>query len=164
MHELVATCLGVGRFPYAPGTAASFLAVVVGVGLQFAGGFWLLSIVVVGVLASGFWAVALYPIEEISADPPEIVIDEVAGQLIALLPVPILASSFGTDPLRAVLAGALVQFALFRVLDIWKPLFIGWADKLGGPHGVMLDDLLAGAAAAVIFVFLAVLIQSVSQS
>jgi phosphatidylglycerophosphatase A len=48
------------------------------------------------------------------------------------------------------LGGAGIAFALFRVLDIWKPPPIGRAQDLPGGWGVMADDLLAGAAAALL--------------
>jgi phosphatidylglycerophosphatase A len=65
------------------------------------------------------------------------VIDEFAGQWIAMLP---LATA---TPL-----GLLAAFALFRLLDITKPGPIGWADRQHGAAGVMADDLIAGAIAA----------------
>ena len=72
------------------------------------------------------------------ADPAWVVIDEVAGQWIAMLGL-----SAVTFP------GALLAFAGFRLLDIAKPGPIGWADRQGGAFGIMTDDILAGAAVAV---------------
>ena len=74
-------------------------------------------------------------------DPSFVVIDEVAGQWIALLPA-------GLDPVLFV-AG----FLAFRLFDIWKPWPVSWADRdVPGALGVMLDDLIAGAyAAAVVY-------------
>ena len=62
-------------------------------------------------------------------------IDEVAGQMIALLALP-----------RPGWAGSLAAFALFRAFDIAKPGPIGWADRQGGAAGIMADDVLAGVA------------------
>ena len=42
--------------------------------------------------------------------------------------------------------GWVFGFLLFRLFDIWKPGPVGWADRRKGPTGVMLDDVLAGAA------------------
>jgi phosphatidylglycerophosphatase A len=80
-------------------------------------------------------------------DPSEVVIDEVAGQWIALLPVLIGASHAGVDAL-ALWPGWLVAFFGFRFFDILKPGPIGWADQRGDALGVMLDDIIAGVAAA----------------
>ena len=63
--------------------------------------------------------------------------DEFAGQWIALLGLA-----------RPSLLGLAAAFLLFRLLDITKPGPIGWADRQGGPAGVMADDLIAGAIAA----------------
>jgi phosphatidylglycerophosphatase A len=68
-----------------------------------------------------------------------VVIDEVAGQWITLL---------GLSHLT--LAGAVVAFGLFRLLDITKPGPIGWADRVNTAFGIMADDLLAGGLGAVI--------------
>lgn len=82
------------------------------------------------------------------ADPQEIVIDEVAGQMLTLC---ILAST-------SIVAFA-IGFLLFRLFDITKPGPIGWADrKLPGAAGVMMDDLLAGMAAAALLALIIALI------
>jgi len=89
-------------------------------------------------------------------DDGRIVIDEVAGQLLTLLPLGFLLGapaagvagiSFTPDFYFWVVTG----FVLFRWLDIWKPGPIGWADReLSGGIGVMLDDVIAGAIAALL--------------
>ncbi|WP_395681431.1 phosphatidylglycerophosphatase A, partial [Inquilinus sp.] len=72
-------------------------------------------------------------------DSSAIVIDEVAGQLLALAPV---AGMLWLYPFA---------FALFRLLDIAKPWPISWLDReLGGGWGVMLDDIAAGAVVAAV--------------
>ncbi len=78
----------------------------------------------------------------------EIVIDEVAGQWIALAPVFIGATHAGADVL-ALWPGWVVAFAGFRLFDIWKPGPVGWADRRGDALGVMLDDVFAGVMAAI---------------
>jgi phosphatidylglycerophosphatase A len=50
--------------------------------------------------------------------------------------------------LTALWPGWIVAFVAFRLFDIWKPGPIGWADRRGDALGVMLDDILAGVAAA----------------
>jgi phosphatidylglycerophosphatase A len=79
-------------------------------------------------------------------DPSEIVIDEVAGQWIALLPLSYAAWSMGLNIL-VMWPGWIAAFALFRLFDIWKPFLVGWADRRGDPLGVMLDDVIAGVFA-----------------
>ena len=66
-------------------------------------------------------------------DPGEVVIDELVGVWLVLLP-------FQNPGFGLVLAA----FAFFRLFDIWKPWLVGRADREGGTMGVMLDDLWAG--------------------
>jgi phosphatidylglycerophosphatase A len=71
-------------------------------------------------------------------DPGWIVVDEAAGMLIALAGLSMTASIWGV----------LIAFGLFRIFDIFKPWPISWADRQKGAFGVMLDDVVAGALAA----------------
>jgi phosphatidylglycerophosphatase A len=81
-------------------------------------------------------------------DPSEIVIDELVGQWIALMPLSFAA--WNSDiPIHVMWPGWIAAFALFRLFDIWKPWIIGWADKRGDALGVMLDDVIAGVFAAI---------------
>jgi phosphatidylglycerophosphatase A len=78
-------------------------------------------------------------------DPSEVVIDEVAGQLLALSFTVVPLWSHGVpDLLVAAWPGWVVPFLLFRLFDIWKPWLVGRADRRGDAAGVMLDDLWAG--------------------
>ncbi len=78
------------------------------------------------------------------ADDGRIVIDEVVGQLLALAPLLALPLVERTN-WRALVTG----FVAFRVLDIWKPGPVRWAERrFSGGTGVMMDDVVAGALAA----------------
>ena len=79
---------------------------------------------------------------------PEVVIDEVAGQWLALWLVSFYAWHAGLDPLR-LYPGWIAGFVLFRLFDITKPNLIGKADARGDALGVMLDDMIAGLYAAI---------------
>ncbi len=79
-----------------------------------------------------------------AADPGWIVIDEFAGQWIAMLPL----SAFAHSPVA--FSGLAASFALFRLFDIAKPGPVGWADRRHDAVGVMADDVIAGAIAAAI--------------
>ena len=81
-------------------------------------------------------------------DPSEVVIDEVVGQWIALLPVVVGAWASGS-PLYALWPGWVTAFIAFRIFDIWKPWLVGRADARGDAVGVMLDDVWAGAFGAI---------------
>lgn len=137
--KLIGTFFGAGLLRPGPGTWGSLAALPVSwFILDFYGQAGLLIatalVTIVGWIATQFYMRDM----DAKADPQEIVIDEVAGQMLALC---ILTST-------SIVAFA-VGFLLFRLFDITKPGPIGWADrKLPGAAGVMTDDLLAGIAAA----------------
>ncbi|MGR3460927.1 MAG: phosphatidylglycerophosphatase A family protein [Roseovarius sp.] len=147
MTHLIATFLYVGHLRPAPGTWGSLAALPMAWALHVLGGPVLLGLGVVVAFASGWWATALETRGKEDHDPSEIVIDEVAGQWLALLPVSVGAAHAGVA-ITALWPGWVVAFVAFRLFDIWKPGPIGWADRRGDALGVMLDDILAGLAAA----------------
>ena len=93
-------------------------------------------------------------------DPSEIVVDELVGQWIALLPLSYAAWSMEISIL-AMWPGWIAAFALFRLFDITKPWPVGWADRMDTPLGVMLDDVFAGVFAALGVLALAALYHGV---
>lgn len=133
---LLATWFGCGLLRPAPGTWGTLGAMPVGIAILYYGGWtWLLPAIAIVTLL-GWWAAEHYEVLSGVHDASSIVIDEVAGVWIALLPA-------------LALYHALIAFALFRALDILKPWPIGWADKkLPGGLGVMADDIIAGALSA----------------
>ncbi|EEB85529.1 phosphatidylglycerophosphatase A family protein [Roseobacter sp. GAI101] len=141
--KMIGTVLGVGYIRPAPGTWGSLVALPWGWLLHVIGGFPLLVAGVVIAFAAGWWATAQMTAGSTDHDPSEIVIDEVAGQWIALLPLSYAAWTMGLNILE-MWPGWIAAFALFRLFDIWKPLLVGWADRRGDALGVMLDDVIAG--------------------
>lgn len=149
----LATC-GVGLIPLAPGTWGS--AVGVGLYLLWRAGSrsldaagphglaaWrttsvLLMILVIGL--AGIWAATRAEKLLGRKDPGAVVVDEVAGQLIALLALPWDARW----PL------VLAAFVAFRLFDMWKPYPVRRLESLASGLGIMADDVLAGAYAAVL--------------
>ena len=148
MSRYLAIFFGVGLLRPAPGTWGSAVAVVLGLVIFRYLGFPVLVAATVAVTALGFWAVGRELAEHPGKDPAEIVIDEVAGQWIALLfPAAAFWWRDSTDwmPYPAWVAA----FVFFRLFDIWKPWIIGRADRRPDTAGVMLDDLLAGLFAGI---------------
>lgn len=148
MSRVFATFFGVGLLPWAPGTWGAAAALPAGYAIHVAGGFPALAVAALLIFLLGWWATASATAGLPDCDLPEIVIDEVAGLWIALLPLS--AGLWLADIDRWVFPwpGWVCAFVLFRLFDIWKPGPIGWADRLSSPLGVMLDDVLAGLAAA----------------
>jgi len=112
-------------------------------GLHALAGFPLLAIGVAAAFLMGLWATGVMTAGSDDHDPSEIVIDEVAGQWIALLPLSYVAWSRGLD-ITVLWPGWVAAFVLFRLFDITKPGPIGKADRRGDAMGVMLDDVIAG--------------------
>ena len=136
---LVATCFGAGLVRWAPGTAASALALPAAWLLRSHTGALGLAVATLVVLAVGVWAAGACERRAGTRDSPAIVIDEVAGQWTALLLVPHDPAAYG------------IGFVLFRLLDVAKPWPIGLVDRhVKGGLGVMLDDVVAGAIAALV--------------
>ncbi|SEO29774.1 phosphatidylglycerophosphatase A [Salinihabitans flavidus] len=148
MSRMIATWFGVGLLPGAPGTWGSAVAVVLAIALHYAGGFPLLALATVAVTLIGWWATHEATKGAEDHDPSEIVVDEVAGQWVALCAVSYGAWHAGVDAL-ALWPGWLAGFVLFRVFDITKFWIVGWADRRDDALGVMLDDVIAGVFAAI---------------
>ena len=106
----------------------------------------------------GFWSTKNY-IKKSSekSDPSEVVIDEVIGQWITVIPLGYILEidEILKDGLWFVWLWALFSFRFF---DIIKLGIIGWADNLDGALGVILDDILAGIAAGLTVTILLILI------
>jgi len=153
---LIATVGGVGHLRPAPGTWGSLVALPLAYGLIVAGGWTALVLAIVVAFGAGLWATAQETRGRDNHDPSEIVIDEVVGQWIALLPVAYGAAMMGAAP-ELLWPGWIAAFALFRLFDITKPWLVGWADRRDDALGVMLDDVIAGVFAALGVIALAAL-------
>jgi phosphatidylglycerophosphatase A len=150
VYTAIATVFGVGRLPFAPGTAASIVALPIAwLIVALSGSPFLLLFAGLLVNAIGAWACELYSRDKGEKDPSECVIDEVAGQWIACAFIPT-NSSIGF-----MLLGYSLAFVLFRVFDILKPWPISAAERLPGGIGIMADDFVAGLAAGAIIAVLA---------
>ncbi|MCC7319343.1 MAG: phosphatidylglycerophosphatase A [Rubellimicrobium sp.] len=154
MRGAVVTVLGLGHLRPAPGTWASAAATLAALGLAMAGLAPLVPVGAVLATALGLLAVPGAIAGQADSDPSEIVIDEVAGQWLALSFTLLPLWARGVDPLAA-WPGLVVPFLLFRLFDIWKPGPIGRADRRGDALGLMGDDLWAGLFAGVGSVILA---------
>ncbi len=135
---------GTGLAPRAPGTFGTLVALPV---------FWLLSdqplwlylAVTLAISVSGIWICGYASAKLGVHDHGGIVWDELAGCLIAFIPLLLLPSPW---PLWV---GLMLGFGLFRLFDIAKPWPISWLDaRVGGGGGIMVDDLLAGVDAALV--------------
>ncbi|MCG3266217.1 phosphatidylglycerophosphatase A [Yoonia sp. I 8.24] len=154
MTHLIATFFYVGHIRPAPGTWGSLAALPAGWAIYMLAGPWGLIAGIVVSYVLGVWATRVETQGKDDHDPSEIVIDEVCGQWIALLPLAFGAANNGIA-ITALWPGWIAAFALFRLFDITKWGPVGWADRMHGPTGVMLDDVIAGVFAAIGVVALA---------
>ena len=148
---VVATVFGIGYFAVAPGTLMSAIALPLAIliALFGGGGMGVLASSII-VLVIGILACADHVRETGRQDPPECVIDELAGQWLACSFA--LLTFGGLIPVQGIsLPAFLLAFIFFRLFDIWKPWPVSWADeKLDGGIGVMTDDIIAGLMAGVL--------------
>lgn len=134
----LATWFGCGNSPVAPGTVGSLGTLPLHFALRALGPVPHAAVTVM-LSVIGIWASQRVAAALDEEDPSSVVIDEVAGTLLAMG----IARPTG-------IAGELVALALFRVLDITKPGIIDRAQRLRPPGlGIMADDVLAGVAAGV---------------
>jgi phosphatidylglycerophosphatase A len=137
---LVATWFGCGMVPTAPGTMGSlgaiplYLLVARGGRLGVAGG-------ALAVTAIGIWAASVVAHDLRKKDPQVVVVDEVAGMLVTMLPM-------ADVSWRAILYG----FLLFRLFDVAKPWPTRRFEALPGGWGIVMDDVVAGGFGACVMI------------
>lgn len=149
MDRQIATMFGIGHLRPGPGTWASLVTLAVGWGLHRIGHFPLVAAGTLLVLAVGWRSVIRYTAAMTDRDRPEIVVDEMAGQLIALCATSAGFWSAGLPREAFPWPGLVAPFLFFRLFDIWKPWLVGRADRRTDAAGVMMDDVWAGVFAAV---------------
>jgi len=149
VSKLWATFFYVGLLRPAPGTWGSAAAVIAAWGIIEWRGYVGLAALTLIMFVLGWAVTAMETKGKDDHDPSEIVIDEVVGQWIALLPVAIGLSHTGAS-FWTLWPGVVTAFVAFRAFDILKPGPVGWADRKEGPLGVMLDDVIAGVLAALV--------------
>ena len=148
---LFITFFKIGKIKFAPGTIASLITCLLF--LLFLNFFNIVN------LFFGTLLIALYSFIAINNsfdsfdtnDPQEIVIDEVVGQMLPLLAIPIYETLYIAHKEYYCIAA----FLLFRLFDIWKPFPINYIDiNTEGSLGIMLDDILAGIYTIIILIII----------
>lgn len=140
----IATGLGSGLVPWAPGTFGSIAAIIPYIVLRQQAWWWVwiaIALLFVAGIRAGDWVIAQLQRE----DPGAIVVDEWVGLWITLGLMDLaLRYAPGTWIVPSNLAFIAVGLIAFRVCDIAKPWPASWADRqLHGGFGTMLDDALA---------------------
>ena len=142
--DFLALGFGSGLVPRAPGTAGTVAAIPLYLVLQSLT--WQVYLPLVAVLFLVGIPICTHAARRLGVhDHPGIVWDEIVGYLVTM--------AFAPPGWMWVLAG----FVLFRFFDVLKPWPIRWFDRrVGGGFGIMMDDLLAGIAAAAVLQILVI--------
>jgi len=138
---LFLTFFMIGKIKYAPGTFASLATCFLFLLLINIINIPLLFLITLTIFLYFFVAINNSFNEFESEDPQEIVIDEVVGQMLPLLAIPIYETLY---PLPTIYY-CVSAFVFFRLFDIWKPYPISYVDNnVKGASGIMFDDIFAG--------------------
>ena len=145
----------IGKIKYAPGTFASLATCILFLILINITDFTIIYLITLVIFCYSFIAINNSFDDFDSDDPQEIVIDEVVGQMLTLLAIPIYETLY---PLP-IMYYCVSAFILFRLFDIWKPYPVNYVDNnVKGSLGIMLDDIFASIYSiiilSVIFFFL----------
>ena len=138
-HIFLATGMGLGFSPLAPGTVGALGGCIIACLLRQ---YTTSHVFILAFLIILFFFLGVHSSNKLEKDwgkdPSKVVIDEVVGMWISMLMIP---------------SGwiyTIAAFVLFRFFDIYKPFFIRKMEKLKGGWGIMIDDVLAGIYANVI--------------
>jgi phosphatidylglycerophosphatase A len=139
----IATWFGCGKVPRAPGTMGTLGAIPLYL-LVSRGGQVAVAATALVVTAVGIWAADVVARDLGKKDPQVVVVDEVAGLLVTMLPMRPMADISW----RAIVIG----FLLFRLFDVTKPWPVRGFEKLRGGWGIVMDDVFAGIYGACVMV------------
>lgn len=134
---LLGSGFGSGYAPVAPGTFGSLLCVILIYPVLLFNDLYGILVFVILASVLTLW-VSKSCEESWGEDPGRLVMDEFAGQALTFVTISLTGNL--TNDLVLLFTG----FVLFRIFDIWKPLGINSAQKLGGGAGILLDDIIAG--------------------
>jgi len=141
LANAISTWFGCGYSPKAPGTVGSAAAMAIALLIDHLGAWRPLWYAALSAALTGpaMWAAGETARQANQKDPQFVVVDEVAGQWLALAGAPALNWK-----------SWLAAFLLFRLFDIWKPWPVRQLESLPGGAGIVADDLMAGAYAALV--------------
>ena len=143
----LATLYSIGNRVPMPGTFGSVFGLILGVPFLLFFHIYIFLPFVTLVVIFSFLSVEGYlqRTDVTEDDPKEVIIDEVVGQLISIIPIFLFSLNF--DHL---LIMCIISLILFRFFDILKPWPISFFDKIKNPFGVIFDDVTAGIFAALL--------------
>ena len=148
LARLIVTFFYIGHAKIAPGSIASLVTTLIFYFFAKHLISYLFIIIILITSIFAFFAVSIYTYELLEKDRSEIVIDEVLGQSIALLPLLLFEQ---TNPPQLLMC--IISLLFFRFFDIVKPYPINKFDRMNNTFGVIFDDILAGIFSALLLTF-----------
>ena len=148
LARLIVTFFYIGNAKIAPGSIASLATTLIFYLFAKYLIAYLFIIIILMIIILAFFAISVYTYKLLEKDQSEIVIDEVIGQSIALLPLLIFEQ---TNPPQLFMC--VISLLFFRFFDIVKPFPINNFDKMNNTFGVIFDDILAGIFSALFLMF-----------
>ena len=148
MFKLIVTFFYIGNVKIAPGTIASLVTVMIFYVLAKYLNVVSFMLIISAITFLSLIAVGSYTSDLLEKDKSEIVIDEVIGQSIALLPL-----LFFIETTSPIFVMCIISLIFFRFFDIIKPYPINKLDEMNSTFGVIFDDILAGIFAALLLTF-----------
>ena len=145
--KFIVTFFFIGDVKIAPGSIASFATVLLFYFFASYLDVFYFIVIISAITMLSFFTVRAYTADLVEKDKSEIVIDEVVGQFIALLPLLIFAEN--TSPYFFM---CIISLLFFRFFDIVKPYPINKFDSMNSAFGVIFDDILAGIFSALFLI------------
>ena len=137
---LFLTLFKIGKIKKAPGTAASLIACLLFLLLINIFNISIIFLFTLVIFSYSFVAINNSFDQFNDDDPQEIVIDEVVGQMLTLIAIPVYETLFPIPNIYYFISA----FLLFRLFDVWKPFPVSYVDNnFKGAAGIMLDDIFA---------------------
>ena len=152
LSRLIVTFFSIGNAKRAPGTIASLVTVVLFYVFAIYLNTFSFILIILITTALAFVTVRIYTNDLLEKDRSEIVIDEVIGQSISLLPLLVFRESAFTEVYLCI-----ISLLFFRFFDIFKPYPINKFDNMNSPLGIIFDDILAGAFSAILMIVILIL-------
>ena len=152
LSRLIVTFFSIGNVKIAPGTIASLVTVVLFYFFARYLNVFSFMLIILTTTLLAFVTVSIYTTDLLEKDTSEIVIDEVIGQSISLLPLLVFKESAFTDLYLCILS-----LLFFRFFDIVKPYPINKFDRMNTSFGILFDDILAGTFSAILMIVILIL-------
>jgi phosphatidylglycerophosphatase A len=151
MKRLLTSCFGLGWLPVAPGSWGSLpSAIIFGLACYYGGSAAILVSLMIALIVAGSIICVKFSHVAIAAtgneDPNEVVADEIAGQALTFLAMPLLMGAVSGGQIVSIVA---LGYFLFRLFDTVKPWPSYKLEEIHGGWGILADDLMAGIYAGI---------------